>query len=638
MKNRENNLKNILIKCVALNFFIASTTINSFAIHDISFNGGRLLDGDTENINVQWVKSTGDVLDDIYESVINVSDGGFIAVGNTYAEEATSTNNGLHDAIITRYDKKGKQKWIRNFGGSNFDEFNSVIEVDDGGIVAVGYSDKDGADVVVDSDAIMVKYDKDGAQQWVKKFGGSGNEEFSSVIKTSDGGFVLAGNSSSSDAGFTSKRKEDAIIVKYDKSWNQQWVKNFGGSRVDKFKSVIETSDGGFLAVGDSNSNNAGFINNGATDAIIVKYDNNGNQEWFSSLGGNDFDYFTDVLEEKNGEFIVVGYSGSPDAGFTSKGGTDAIIVKYDSAGNQQWIKNVGGNKFDSINKILKALDEGFVVSGNTQSDDLGISINGKGDGIIMKYDKNWNQQWIKNFGGSNYDYINSIVATPGGELVVAGSSYSLDAGFNNRGQQDAIIVKYTSKTYAEMAVEEAESSTTMQTIENARDLVNKLPESNLKEDLQDRLDSMQSVVPLEKKNFTHSLDLYVKSENILSLSLDTSSITFEDFSGVEDMEKLGAINMTVSSSLPYEVNAYLPMEIQNSGKSKTMDKSILNIKASSEVAYNEFTDLVTPVLLLDNQVAGNDKTHGIDLKLNGGVAHEKDNYKTTIRFEVNQK
>ena len=124
----------------------------------------------------------------------------------------------------------------------------------------------------------------------------------------------------------------------------------------------------------------------------------------------------------------------------------------------------------------------------------------------------------------------------------------------------------------------------------------------------------------------------------MLSLTLDTNSITFDDFSGVEDMEKLGAVNITINSSLPYELNAYLPSEIQNGDKSQTMDKQILNIKEGTEPDYKTFLGINQKLTLKDNNVAGNDLTHSIDLKLKGGIAHEKDVYKATIKFEAQQK
>lgn len=191
----------------------------------------------------------------------------------------------------------------------------------------------------------------------------------------------------------------------------------------------------------------------------------------------------------------------------------------------------------------------------------------------------------------------------------------------------------------ATSAVTQAESSKSPGDIASARELVNALPESGDKDGLQTRLNAITDIAgaTFEKKSATANVDVYIKCENLLSLSLNTNSITFDDFSGVEDMEKLNAVTLDVNSSLPYEVNATLPTEITGAS-GVTMDKQILEIRANGESSYNKFASLNTPVKLLDNQPAGNGKSHGIDINLKGGVAHKKDNYKATIKFEVKQK
>ena len=165
------------------------------------------------------------------------------------------------------------------------------------------------------------------------------------------------------------------------------------------------------------------------------------------------------------------------------------------------------------------------------------------------------------------------------------------------------------------------------------------LPESLYKDQLQDQLSNIfSSDIVLDRKTATSNLDLYIKCENILMMSLSTNSITFDDFSGVEDMVKENAVNISINSSLPYQLNAYLPTEIQNADKSNTMDKDILNIKENSESAYQTFSNTTDKIVLKDNCSAGNDLMHGVDIKLKGGIAHEKDVYKTTIKFEAEQK
>ena len=211
-----------------------------------------------------------------------------------------------------------------------------------------------------------------------------------------------------------------------------------------------------------------------------------------------------------------------------------------------------------------------------------------------------------------------------------------LGLGDDGRGTERNIPTRIASNI--EVAVEKAEQSKDLIDIETARNLVNQLPESLEKDQLQDRLDAITLNETLERKTASANLDVYIKCENILMMSLDTNSITFEDFSGVEDMEKVNAVNISINSSLPYQLNAYLPTEIQNSDKSITMNKDILNIKENSETVYQTFVNTTDKIILKDNCPSGNNLIHGIDIKLKGGIAHEKDIYKTTVKFEAEQK
>lgn len=203
--------------------------------------------------------------------------------------------------------------------------------------------------------------------------------------------------------------------------------------------------------------------------------------------------------------------------------------------------------------------------------------------------------------------------------------------------------LKVTVDRVANRAKEYSELAKTNPTIENiskARMWTNLMRESILKDEFQNNIDDIIEItdMSLERKSASVNLDVYIKSENILLMSLDTNSITFEDFSGIEDVENINAINININSSLPYQLNAYLPAEIQNADKSNTIDKRILNIKENGESDYETFNNINEKVVLKDNNPAGNNLSHGIDIKLKSGIAHEKDVYKTTIKFEAQQK
>lgn len=174
------------------------------------------------------------------------------------------------------------------------------------------------------------------------------------------------------------------------------------------------------------------------------------------------------------------------------------------------------------------------------------------------------------------------------------------------------------------------------------REIICSLPNTPEKESLLERYEMIKNNIPdmplLEKKNISSNLDIYIKSQNMLSLSLDTNVIDFMNYSGVEDMEKANAVNLTISSSLPYSLSAYMPTEIANSDKSKTLPIDILNIKESSELDYKQFTNTTDKIVLKDNCIKGNDIVHSLDLKISSNQAHQADVYKTTIKLEAEQK
>ena len=247
---------------------------------------------------------------------------------------------------------------------------------------------------------------------------------------------------------------------------NIQWKKNFGCSYEDNYNSVTVVSDG-IVAVGYSDlytytyniGDWKGITGNGGRDAIIVKYDNAGNVVWKKNFGGSDGDCYKSVTSTSDG-IVAVGYSEAYSfntgdwTGITAKGVGDAIIVKYDNAGNILWKKNFGGNSYDYYNSVT-AVSDGIVAAGDASAYSFNTGdwtgITGKGydyDATIVKYDNTGNVVWKKNFGGSGYDEFYSVTAVSDG---IAAVGYSEKNSFNNgdwtgvtgKGYTDAIIVKY---------------------------------------------------------------------------------------------------------------------------------------------------------------------------------------------------
>ncbi|MCL1877070.1 WD40 repeat domain-containing protein [Candidatus Saccharibacteria bacterium] len=340
-------------------------------------------------------------------------------------------------------------QWNKNFGGSSAENFESIILTSDGGYIAAGSSYSTDGDLTGlnkgSNDAIIVKYNPAGATEWNKNFGGSGDDRFYSIAQTPDGGYIVAGcsNSTNDDLTGLNKGSYDAIIVKYDSNGEIEWNKNFGGSSWDQFQSVAITSDGGYIATGFSRSTNGDLtgLNKGDYDATIVKYDPSGVIEWNKNFGGSRVEYFYSIAQVSDGGYIATGFSNSTNGDLIglNKGDYDATIVKYDPSGVIEWNKNFGGSDSDGFNSIAPTPDGGYIAVGNSESTNSDLTGLNKGgyDAIIAKYSSTGTLEWNKNFGGNYNDNFNSIAPTPDGGYIVAGRSYSTDGDLTGLNKGD---------------------------------------------------------------------------------------------------------------------------------------------------------------------------------------------------------
>lgn len=188
--------------------------------------------------------------------------------------------------------------------------------------------------------------------------------------------------------------------------------------------------------------------------------------------------------------------------------------------------------------------------------------------------------------------------------------------------------------------IELAKTNPTVDNISKARLWINLLPESIKKDELQSNLSNIFNINELssiEPKNLTCNTDIYFKPENMLSVTLSTNNITFEDYSGIDNLNMNNAFTITVNSSLPYELNASMPVEIYNSDKTNYLPREILNIKESSDTEYRIFNSLNSNITLKSNNPSGKDVKHNIDLMLSGGIIYKVDVYKATLKLEIKQ-
>jgi len=226
-------------------------------------------------------------------------------------------------------------------------------------------------------------------------------------------------------------------------NFTKNWSKVNGGSSSDHYWSGTATMDNGYVAVGYTASGDGDFIGfKGATDALVVKYNAAGNKEWQTLIGGSDQDYATAIKQLNDGTYVGVGYCKSKDGDISNNhGGRDAIIFKLSSNGTIQWVKALGGVANEAARSIVANANGTFAIAGyRTNAADEAGSF----DGWICKVDQNGNLLWEKTYGGSNTDNVFSIVSDGNDGYVFVGYSSSTDGDItgNPGGLTDYWIVK----------------------------------------------------------------------------------------------------------------------------------------------------------------------------------------------------
>lgn len=305
----------------------------------------------------------------------------------------------------------------KSYGGNNIENSYSIQKTTDGGFVISGDAGSFGAG---GADAYLIKIDSSGSLLWSKTFGGSANDYAYAVQQTTDGGYIITGSTASFGAG-----NDDVYLIKTDSTGNTLWNITWGGSKFEVGEAVQQTTDGGFIVTGYTNS----FSMLGSGDAYLIKVDSGGSILWSKIFGGSSGnDYGFSIQQAVDGGFIIAGMTNSFGSGIYY----DVCLFKTDSNGNLLWAKNFGGSNDDSGLSVQETTDGGFVITGVAKSFSAGNY-----DVYLLKTDSSGSLLWSKTFGGSDTDQGNSVNQTTDGGFVVAGMTKSFGAG-----GYDAYLVK----------------------------------------------------------------------------------------------------------------------------------------------------------------------------------------------------
>ncbi len=308
--------------------------------------------------------------------------------------------------------------WSQTYGGPEDDAAQSLVETSDGGYAIAGRTSSFGAGGF---DFWLVKTDEFGFVEWNQTYGGTEYETTTSLVVTSDGGYAIAGNTFSFGSGGI-----DAWLVKTDAYGNMEWNRTFGGTWPDEVRSLAVTSDGGYVIVGSTESfatvdPDITPLPNRPTDVWLIKTDAYGNMEWNKTYGsGTDSEIAHKLVVTSDGGYAILSETHS-----AGTGGADFWLFKTDEYGNMEWDQKYGGPYHDSPNALIVTSDGGYALAGDLYNDFW-----------LFKTDEYGNMEWNWTYGGINTEPVNfnveeasSLVELPDGGYALVGFTQSFGAG-----------------------------------------------------------------------------------------------------------------------------------------------------------------------------------------------------------------
>jgi hypothetical protein len=393
-----------------------------------------------QNMEITWQSCFGGSEKDIARDIIEIP-GGYFIVGSTKSDDGDiSINKGLNDGWLIRTDSAGNILWEKTYGGSSGDGFRRIFPDNTGNYIMVGGSGSSDGDISYNpypgSECFwIVKIDIEGIIIWDKIVGGSYGDKIWNASSTLDGGVVAIGETISDD-GHVSVfyGGNDTWFVKLSADGEVEWDYTIGTGWFDIGQAIIQTSDGGYLA--GSNSiilqNAVGNItcippSYGWVTGVLTKFDADMNVQWQHCYGGNNHDAISGILELDDGYVFVGGSESSNMPGH--HGDVDVWVVRIDFDGNLIWQKVYGGSRYEAGRKIYTTDDNGFIVVGNTYSNNGDVSGN---HSISEHYPDIWmfkinsvgELQWQQCFGGGGREEIyRGVVRKSDNNFVIAGTT-----------------------------------------------------------------------------------------------------------------------------------------------------------------------------------------------------------------------
>jgi hypothetical protein len=326
-------------------------------------------------------------------SVHQTNDGGYILAG--YCQTGYTANP---DFFLSKTDSMGQQLWSRHFGRTGTEICWSAQITEEGGFIMLGETNSYGP---LGKNVWLLKTNANGDSIWSRTYGGSGDEVGHSVVQTDDGGYVLAGYTTSFGSGAA-----DFWLIKTDDDGYSVWTMTYGAEGADSCHSVQLTQDGGFILAGSTRA-----FGTTDTNFLLIKTDSEGTQTWGRTYGGGNQELCHAVIEATSGGYLLVGSTNTFGAGYD-----DFWAVRTNETGNELWNKTIGKQYHDICTSVVETSDQKFILGGWSYSDDS------YGAMYLAKLDVDGDSLWTQSYGNDwEGEFCYSVAITNDDGYILGG-------------------------------------------------------------------------------------------------------------------------------------------------------------------------------------------------------------------------
>lgn len=367
---------------------------------------------------LQWVRQVGTAAHDAAAAVTTDASGNIYVGGVTRGTFPGQTSAGNGDAFIARYDASGELVWVRQFGTAREDGLTAAAADAAAFVYVAGFIG--GQTSILGTAALLAKYDAAGNQLWVRQFGPAGFSTAAVDVDADAAGNVYVVGTVANISG------REAFLAKYSPSGDPLWSRPITTAALDP--TGVATDHAGHVYV----------IGSGASDAVIVQYDELGNQVWLRQFGTPSNDLPQDVAANTLGDVYIVGLRDGIDL-------EASFIAQYDTAGNQNWVHEFTAENFPpwAITVAADAAGNAF-VAGFIAGTFPGQTSAGTFDAFVLAYDRAGAQQWVRQFGTAQQDQATNVAVDDAGNIYVAGTTLGAFSGEVQLGEVDAFLARFT--------------------------------------------------------------------------------------------------------------------------------------------------------------------------------------------------